>query len=329
MQKLQGVNLGGWLILEKWMTPELFNNLSAEDEFSLINELGKDDAQILLEKHWQTFITKDDLIWIKNNGLNALRIPVGYWNFVEDEIFISAKKYFDQLIIWCNEIDLNVVIDLHGAPGSQNGNDHSGRIGEINWHISPENINQTLNVLEIIAKEYGSEKCVVGIELLNEPHWDIPLNKLKNFYIKGYEIVRQHSEIYVIMHDAFRPTEWKSYFKQHEMINVLLDLHLYQCFAEWDKKLNMEGHLQKVEIEWKNMILEIQEYVPVIIGEWSNDFSPYTLGDLNEEQLKENRKSYFETQKKVFEHAKGWFFWNYKINNEELKEYWSFKDITQ
>ena len=48
MQKLHGVNLGGWLILEKWMTPELFNNLSAEDEFSLINELGKDDAQILL-----------------------------------------------------------------------------------------------------------------------------------------------------------------------------------------------------------------------------------------------------------------------------------------
>jgi glucan 1,3-beta-glucosidase len=29
--KLRGVNLGGWLVLENWMTPSLFENLKAED----------------------------------------------------------------------------------------------------------------------------------------------------------------------------------------------------------------------------------------------------------------------------------------------------------
>lgn len=29
---LQGVNLGGWLVLEKWMTPSLFDGTTAADE---------------------------------------------------------------------------------------------------------------------------------------------------------------------------------------------------------------------------------------------------------------------------------------------------------
>ena len=29
---LRGVNLGGWLVLEKWMTPSLFDGTAAADE---------------------------------------------------------------------------------------------------------------------------------------------------------------------------------------------------------------------------------------------------------------------------------------------------------
>ncbi len=30
--KIKGVNLGNWLVLEKWMSQELFDGLEAEDE---------------------------------------------------------------------------------------------------------------------------------------------------------------------------------------------------------------------------------------------------------------------------------------------------------
>ena len=30
--RLRGVNLGGWLVLEKWMTASLFDGLEATDE---------------------------------------------------------------------------------------------------------------------------------------------------------------------------------------------------------------------------------------------------------------------------------------------------------
>ena len=30
-KKVRGVNLGGWLVLEKWMTPSIFEGLNAVD----------------------------------------------------------------------------------------------------------------------------------------------------------------------------------------------------------------------------------------------------------------------------------------------------------
>lgn len=31
--KVKGVNLGNWLVLEKWMNPALFEGTTAEDEY--------------------------------------------------------------------------------------------------------------------------------------------------------------------------------------------------------------------------------------------------------------------------------------------------------
>ena len=53
---------------------------------------------------------------------------------------------------WCQELGLKVVLDLHGAPGSQNGFDNSGKRGEVGG-IRPDgglaNGNRTLFVLEV------------------------------------------------------------------------------------------------------------------------------------------------------------------------------------
>jgi glucan 1,3-beta-glucosidase len=38
---LKGVNLGNWLVLEKWMSPQLFAGTSAEDELHLCSELSE------------------------------------------------------------------------------------------------------------------------------------------------------------------------------------------------------------------------------------------------------------------------------------------------
>ena len=40
--KVKGVNLGNWLVLEKWMSPALFAGTTAEDEYYLPRQLSKD-----------------------------------------------------------------------------------------------------------------------------------------------------------------------------------------------------------------------------------------------------------------------------------------------
>ena len=38
---IKGVNLGNWLVLEKWMSPSVFSNTDAENEYYLPQELPR------------------------------------------------------------------------------------------------------------------------------------------------------------------------------------------------------------------------------------------------------------------------------------------------
>jgi len=81
--KLRGVNLGSWLLLEKWMVPSLFEGLEATDETTWCAELGP-AATERLRRHWDRFVTREDFAWIAARGLNAVRIPIGHWIFGSD-----------------------------------------------------------------------------------------------------------------------------------------------------------------------------------------------------------------------------------------------------
>src|SRR5258706_4806342 len=69
--KLRGVNLGAWLVLEKWMVPDIYRGTEAADEYSLCLALG-DQAASRLNRHRETFITPEDFRWIRDCGLNAV-----------------------------------------------------------------------------------------------------------------------------------------------------------------------------------------------------------------------------------------------------------------
>jgi hypothetical protein len=59
-EKVRGVNLGGWFVLEPWITPSVFANQPGNvvDEFTLTQQLGNEAATSLLSNHWNTWITQ-------------------------------------------------------------------------------------------------------------------------------------------------------------------------------------------------------------------------------------------------------------------------------
>lgn len=315
MGKIIGVNLGGWLVLERWITPGLFEGLDAQDELSLCEELGENKDETLAA-HRKTFITYDDFKWIREHGFNTVRIPVPHWVFGDAEPYVGCREYLDFAFSAALEHDLMVIIDLHTAPGSQNGHDHSGAKGRADWHTNPDNIQQTLAVIERLSHTYAHSPSLIGIELLNEPSDKIPYEILVDFYKKGYEIVRKHSSpaVAVIVSDAYRPMDWADAFDDTYK-DLLLDIHLYQVFSREDNKMSMHRHIQKALHEWKELIDKIQVHLPVLVGEWSLGLDKHAFRGHDPLERDLALKAYAAAQLDSFKQSAGWCFWTYKTEN--------------
>jgi glucan 1,3-beta-glucosidase len=148
---------------------------------------------------------------MKTAGLNAIRIPLGYWavNLRDDEPYVAGQyPYLIQAVHWAREVGLQVMIDLHGAPGSQNGQDNSGLIGPVLFASNTSNIDRSLDVLRNLTEEFSQGEyggVVTAIELLNEPRLDdddFTMSRLKEFYVDGAEVISsaETSKINVAIH---------------------------------------------------------------------------------------------------------------------------------
>lgn len=121
-QKVYGVNLGGWFVLEPWITPSIFQPWAGTqqvvDEYTFSATVGKQQAQSQLSAHWNSFITEDDFRQIAAVGLNHVRIPIGYWavNPQPGDPYVQGQlDVLDRAVGWANTHNLKVMLDLHGG----------------------------------------------------------------------------------------------------------------------------------------------------------------------------------------------------------------------
>ena len=328
MEKIRAVNLGGWFVLEKWMKPSLFDEypISKRCETSFVTE--HPFAKERLQDHWQTWIQKEDLVWLKEQGINLVRLPIPWWLFPEEFAFPypyqTPIKYIDQFMDLAEEVGMKVMLDLHTSPGSQNGFDNGGIDGVMTWHLDPNNIEITTQVLEKIALRYYNHPALHSLQLLNEPHREIDLTLIQNFYLDAYKRLRTIllEDTYIVFHDAFRFSEWKPFFENNQFKNVILDTHIYQCFSSYFEEIELEKFLAHPKTYQKSL-QEMEELVPVIVGEWSLGAGRKDTVDFREKFEKE----YFEAQYQVFQTITGWVFWSYKIENYQSG--WNFRSLIE
>lgn len=326
---IRGVNLGGWLVLEKWITPSLYEGVKAPDEYRLCQSLGAHQAADRLKKHRESWITADDFKWLSARGINAVRLPVGYGVLEENPPFITAEQTLDWAFRAAQAEGIRVLLDLHGVPGSQNGWDHSGRAGALEWHTSKENINHSLRIIERLAEFCGGRENLLGIELLNEPRKDVPMHILRAYYSEAYERVRKHvpaEKASVIFHDGFRATAWGDFMQSPDYRGVFLDTHLYQCFSAEDKRRNLQSHVELAMVKRKNQLDVMRQHHRCIVGEWSCGLPKMALQGLGGVGLENAMRAYGAAQLMSYESTEGWFFWTYRTEN---KGGWNFRDCTE
>lgn len=331
MENIRGVNLGGWLVLERWISPNVFRGTNARDEYSLMTTLGPSEAARRIEQHRDHFITEEHIERLHGLGITTLRLPVGYWLFADIDGFIGgADRCVDALFEWAAKRNIAVVICFHAAPGSQNGWDHSGRAGAIAW-TKDDNIKASYDFLELLARRYGQNKTLIGIELLNEPYWSLPLNTLLEFYQKAGSMIERtcHSEMSVIVSDGFRPDQMAKLISKLGLSRVILDCHLYQLFTEEDRALDLSAHIYKTN-QWAKDLRRYSRREPVIVGEWSAAMSELYNPITNEKQHHYgpgDYMAYAAAQQKAFQlGGAGWFYWTARTEHGGV---WSLLDQPQ
>lgn len=367
-KKVFGVSLGGWLVLEPWIVPSLFVSARTQvgempvDEYTYTKLLGKEEAEKRLEKHWSTFYTEKDFKDIRDHGLNLVRIPIGYWAFglLEDDPYVQGQEYYlDQAIDWAAKYNLQVQIDIHGMPGSQNGFDNSGkRALPPTWLEDKEGMDLTYKIVDYFFKKYGSEELedvVTSIEIVNEPFaYVLDQDKLREFYQYAYKCARDNGvKANLYFHDGFLPIgSWNSFMNDSNTYsNITIDHHLYEIFSEHQVALDIDQHIKSVENQGEDMELQPHNR---IVGEFSGALTDCTkfingvgLGarydgtfsnsapvgscenhtdiDSWSDKFKEDTKAFIKSQFETFGYkGDGWIFWCFKT--EDSIE-WDFKKL--
>lgn len=357
--KIRGINLGNWLVLEKWMEPEMFRGTDAEDEMFLCKALDEAEKQRRYKEHRDTFITEQDFRDISLAGFNMVRIPVPYFLFEDFVLFIHCYEYLDRAFEWAEKYGLKILVDLHTVPGGQNGTDNSGICGVCTWSTKEEYLEMTLDVLEKIAQRYGEKDSLWGIEALNEPmcsdtpiaesmniqilsqvyhaaepemakdNTNYPLSYLKDFYRKAYERMRKYLPVEkaVVFSDAFYLEGWEEFWKEETFENIVLDTHQYVTMVEHgfgeDRPIEKyEEHLKQLTRNLENVASKL----PVIVGEWSMSNAMTGYDNAGDVQQTKTLQRFYQAYRKAVDACDGWFYWSYKLKAPEPeKEVWDMR----
>lgn len=320
----RGVNLGGWLLLERGPSYPLFEscNSDAHDEYTLCKTLREaGELNKVLDQHRNTFITENDIEKIANIGLNSIRVPFGYWLIIDDDTFYKGYGlyyYIDRLIVWCKKFGIKILLDLHGNPGGESGGCPCGKIDK-DWDFYKWDRNSTIDIVKQIAIYYKNEDTIFGIQICNEPDQNIPMELLFVFYnhaIVEFNKLKIEKKIIIPVFTEWRLDEFFLYFKKYtdgsqkyilpefnlcNYNNIVIDLHYYHCF--FNENYDYNTHLSIMDTH-KEQIKNIQNTgLQVFIGEWS-----CAINDTDE-------RTFLNDQLKVYENANGYFFWNWKDGN--------------
>ncbi|KAJ1930077.1 hypothetical protein IWQ60_000620 [Tieghemiomyces parasiticus] len=280
--KIRGVNLGGWLVLEPWITPSMFTQFDGKpaseqgvDEYTFCQKLGPEEARRQLTQHWDTWVTEDDIRTLASYGINHIRIPIGHWalDIANDEPFVKGSfPYAVKAVHWAKKYGMKVIIDIHGQPGSQNGFDNSGIRGPINWQKRPEFMERSLKVVQQVAQYFADpqyQEVVTMIQPVNEPaNWGLDMNDVRKFYTDAYKSITAASPHFIAdFHDAFLPlttwNDWKATCPKSYM-----DTHIYHVFDTGLLAKNATEHLQ-LTCQQKAQVADLSARIPTMVGEWS------------------------------------------------------------
>lgn len=292
---LYGTNLGGWLVQESWLVPTDIGKEYGQIDMmlSLANRFGLDGMNRLLDVYMNNWVTEADFESIAKLGFNCVRIPFTYLNLTDAVMLdASANEYvrtpfkdlqiresgfarLDWALQMCQKYGLYAILDMHGAVGSQSGNDHTGDIAYPNGGLLWKN-NETGEICRqknkeiwvAIAERYKDNKTVAMYDLLNEPgikttFGQLTSSKTADYHDELYKAIREVDSKHVICMESCWSAINIPNPSEYGWTNVVYEYHHY----------NWASNGISNDVYYANLVNDnnsAKDYnVPILIGEFN------------------------------------------------------------
>ena len=365
---MAAVNYGNRFIPEDWMAADFYHPrgldgaaLSAKEGVKRVSLADVVDTSVLSARDrmlgWlNDTIAEEDFAKMHRAGVQIVRLPCGYWNWIElpegttpsgPEIdpdgFPLRQQYlqlqtiatpaeylpfFERIFAFSAKHGLKVMLDLHGVPGSQNGEVHSGIVtgkGESPAYYFQSDWNAQLAVQAIAEMAmFGAahSDALWGLELINEPHIQDGSPEghafLASFFATAIAKAREHLDqsVPVLTTDwTYNMGNWgDDAFPVDKHGVVIWDVHIYQGGAA--------SNLAAAKALYWDDLKKIENFERrgnrVIVGEWTLALLPHQLANsADRKAMAQFLVAHFAT------FAEGSAFWNW----DNPSASWSFEDL--
>ncbi|KAL5357255.1 glycoside hydrolase superfamily [Aspergillus floccosus] len=337
-----GVNLGGWLEIEKVFYPEWWDSIApdAVDEWTLCESLGEECSGVL-EDHYATYITTSDIDKVADIGVEILRIPVTYAAFIEVP---GSQLYHGSQLAYLREIteyaisqyDMRIILGLHSLPGGVNMLDIGEALGHDDWFHNQTNLDYSYQAVDAALDWIAdsSKPEAFTFSPINEASDNIagfgtPETLTSNGTVWVVEYARGVIDrvkkklpcLPIMMQDCFMGEEhWSPYFGECD--NVAIDVHIYYFAAAGIYSQYVSnaicGQAEGTVGDGK---------LPVFVGEWALQVLYNNSFAMREEIFNTQRYAWYE-------YLHGGTFWSIKHNStapvdgEGLqRDYWSYEGL--
>ncbi|CAD6943112.1 unnamed protein product [Tilletia controversa] len=324
--KAFGVNLGNFLVLERWLDEDTFISMcgaDAFDEYHCTKTLGATASVTALQNHYNTFLAETDINAMQAVGVNLVRITLGYWALIplQNEPYVDAGQ-MDQLkkvLGWLNTRKMRAVISLHGLPGSQSGDQSTGQFRKkdrgSNW-FTAENQQRSIATIQALV----DWKNALGPELSSTISAILPVNEpdqrhgddgtfaqtLQDFYTQSYAILSQNNVVMAIhsgQGNSSYPQAWYNWLADKDPSTILWEAHPY---PGWFPSQSSKHHIYKKICEVVNLSTKLPPNVPVFVGEFS------VLSGVQEDGWVD---TYWQTQLAAYSQSAGSAFWTWNAKS--------------
>ena len=180
---LKGCNLGNTLMLESWMfggtlvldgKPFVDQGHAVSFVASTVRrrEIRSPRRRLSHQLHHGPRLRHDQVVRLQRRAA-AVRLPIAAKRPPpRTRSKLNAFKYLDHVVQLAADAGVYVILDLHGTPGGQSGQDHTGEAGQNHLWGNATNRGRTVSLWHDLSEHYKNNPTVAAYDLINEPYGD-------------------------------------------------------------------------------------------------------------------------------------------------------------